>query len=252
MTRVFSQEEQLRAMMRFEWALMCALEKHGIAEAGSSEVMESLADAILAGFVHAESIEREAKDAGNVAIPFVRQLTAKVKARSESAARAVHLGATSQDVLDSVLVLQIRDGVKLLDEAIEELDRALVIQVRAHRHTMLLGRTWLQPGPPTTLGLKLAGTLAALRRRSGSYPFRSQTGAGARIRGRGGHAGRAGNGWGRGFGRVGAHSRSAGARVALAHAAGQPCRDGAGARDSDWNPWEIRKGHCPPDADGSW
>ena len=161
MTRVFSPAEQLRAMMRFEWALMCALEKHGIAEAGSSEALESLLDA---RFVDAESIEREAKDAGNVAIPFVRQLTAKVKARSESAARAVHLGATSQDVVDSALVLQMRDGVRLLDEAIEELDRALVIQVRTHRHTMLLGRTWLQPGPPTTLGLKLAGTLAALRR----------------------------------------------------------------------------------------
>jgi 3-carboxy-cis,cis-muconate cycloisomerase len=161
MTRVFSPAEQLRAMMRFEWALMCALEKHGIAEAGSSEALESLLDA---RFVDAESIEREAKDAGNVAIPFVRQLTAKVKARSESAASAVHLGATSQDVVDSALVLQMRDGVRLLDEAIEELDRALVIQVRTHRHTMLLGRTWLQPGPPTTLGLKLAGTLAALRR----------------------------------------------------------------------------------------
>ncbi len=161
MTRVFSQEEQLRAMMRFEWALMCALEKHGIAEAGSSEVLESLLDA---GFVDVETIEREAKDAGNVAIPFVRQLTAKAKAQSETAARAIHLGATSQDVLDSALVLQMRDGVKLLDEAIEELDRALIIQVRAHRQTVLLGRTWLQPGPPATLGLKLAGTLAALRR----------------------------------------------------------------------------------------
>jgi len=36
--------------------------------------------------------------------------------------------------------------------------------VAAHRETLLTGRTWLQPGPPTTLGLKLAGTLAALRR----------------------------------------------------------------------------------------
>ncbi len=165
MTRVFSGKAQLRAMMRFEWALLCALEKQGIAEAGSSQVLQSLLDADFgAGFVDVESIEREAKNAGNVAIPFVRQLTAKVKARSESAARAVHLGATSQDVLDSALVLQIREGLKLLDAAIEELDRALADQVRAHRQTVLLGRTWLQPGPPTTLGLKLAGTLAALRR----------------------------------------------------------------------------------------
>src|SRR5580658_4147890 len=45
MTRVFSQQGQLRAMMRFEWALTCALEKHGLAETGSSQVLESLLDA---------------------------------------------------------------------------------------------------------------------------------------------------------------------------------------------------------------
>ena len=76
-----------------------------------------------------------------------------------------------------------REGVKLLDEAIEELDRTLVIQVRAHRHTVLLGRTWLQPGPPATLGLKLAGTLAALRRDRDRIAFRGRTGAGASVRG---------------------------------------------------------------------
>ena len=69
---------------------MCALERHGIAEAGSSAVLGSLADSDFgAGFVDVETIEREAKNAGNIAIPFVRQLTAKVKGRSESAARAL-------------------------------------------------------------------------------------------------------------------------------------------------------------------
>lgn len=46
----------------------------------------------------------------------------------------------------------------------ERLDAALVKQVRAQRETLITGRTWLQAGPPTTLGLKLAGTLAAVRR----------------------------------------------------------------------------------------
>ena len=161
MTRVFSPRRQLRAMMRFEWALTCALERHGVTEAGSSAVLELLLDS---NFVDVETIERDAKDAGNIAIPFVRQLTAEVKTRSERAARAIHLGATSQDVLDSALVLQIREAIKLLEEAIEQLDVALVSQVREYRHTVLTGRTWLQPGPPTTLGLKLAGTIAALRR----------------------------------------------------------------------------------------
>jgi 3-carboxy-cis,cis-muconate cycloisomerase len=161
MTHVFSQGEQLRAMMRFEWALTWALEQQGIAEAASSAVLESMLDA---GFVDIPSLERDARAAGNIAIPFVRQLTAKVSARSETAARAIHLGATSQDVLDSALVLQLREAILLLLEGLEQLDRALVDQVRAHRDTVLMGRTWLQAGPPTTLGLKLAGTLAAVRR----------------------------------------------------------------------------------------
>jgi 3-carboxy-cis,cis-muconate cycloisomerase len=161
MTRVFSQLGQLRGMMRFEWALTCALEKHGLADAGSNKVLESLLDA---DFVDAALLVQDARAAGNIAIPFVKQLTAQVKARSEMAARSIHLGATSQDVLDSAVVLQIREALQLLDVAIEQLEGALATQVREHRHTVLMGRTWLQAGPPTTLGLKLAGSLAALRR----------------------------------------------------------------------------------------
>jgi 3-carboxy-cis,cis-muconate cycloisomerase len=161
MTRIFSPAEQLRAMMRFEWALTCALEKQGLAAPGSGAVLESLLDA---GFVELESLQREARDAGNIAIPFVRQLTAAVRYRDEAASSAIHLGATSQDVLDSALVLEMGDALNLLKAAIERLDRALAAQIGAHRETLLAGRTWLQAGPPTTLGLKLAGTLDALRR----------------------------------------------------------------------------------------
>jgi 3-carboxy-cis,cis-muconate cycloisomerase len=161
MTRVFSQQAQLRAMMRFEWALTCALEKHGLAETGSNKVLESLLDA---DFVDTALLAQDARAAGNIAIPFVKQLTARVKGRSEVAARSIHLGATSQDVLDSALVLQIREALDLLDAAIDQLERVMIKQVGEHRHTVLMGRTWLQAGPPTTLGLKLAGSLAALRR----------------------------------------------------------------------------------------
>jgi 3-carboxy-cis,cis-muconate cycloisomerase len=161
MTRVFSQEGQLRAMMRFEWALTCALEKNGLAETGSNKVLESL---LGAGFVDDALLVRDARASGNIVIPFVKQLTAQVKDRSEPAARSIHFGATSQDVLDSALVLQIREALLLLEAAIDELEGALIAQVRKHRHTVLMGRTWLQAGPPTTLGLKLAGSLAALRR----------------------------------------------------------------------------------------
>jgi 3-carboxy-cis,cis-muconate cycloisomerase len=114
--------------------------------------------------VDIEALRSRALDAGNVAIPFVEQLTAQAERMNADAARVIHLGATSQDVLDTALVLQMREGVRLLLIAMDRLDVALAAQVRLHAVTVLTGRTWLQPGPPTTLGLKLAGTLTALRR----------------------------------------------------------------------------------------
>ncbi|UWZ85573.1 lyase family protein [Occallatibacter riparius] len=161
MAHAFSPEAQLRAMARFEWALTCALEKAGLAETGSSSILESLLDI---EFVNFESLQREARDVGNIAIPFVRQLTSAVKQRDEAASRAIHLGATSQDLLDTALMLQIRVAGSLLNSSLDRLEIALTKQIRDHAHTILTGRTWLQPGPPTTLGLKLAGTLTALRR----------------------------------------------------------------------------------------
>jgi 3-carboxy-cis,cis-muconate cycloisomerase len=161
MASVFSPQAQLRAMTRFEWALSSALEATGIAEAGSAAALEKL---LGADFVDPVSLLRVAKESGNIAIPFVRQLIAAVKAQSEIPARSVHLGATSQDVLDSALVMQMKAALYLLEQAMMRLDAALMEQVSRHRNTVMLGRTWLQSGPPVTLGLKLAGVLSALRR----------------------------------------------------------------------------------------
>jgi 3-carboxy-cis,cis-muconate cycloisomerase len=161
MNEIFSARGQLRAMMRFEWALSCALEKAGIAEPGSGSALEALLDA---EFVDADALQREAVDAGNIAIPFVQQLTAKVSERNAAAARTIHLGATSQDVLDTALVLQMREGLRLIRAAMDRMNEALARRVRAHSGTIMTGRTWLQAGPPTTLGLKLAGTISALKR----------------------------------------------------------------------------------------
>lgn len=161
MTETFSLLRQLRAMMRFEWALTSALEKQGIAEVGSGRALESLLDA---KFVDKELLERDGLEAGNIAIPFVKQLTAAVERENEAASRTIHLGATSQDVLDTALVLQMQEALRLILDAMGRLDLALAKQVQTHAETVMTGRTWLQPGPPTTLGLKFAGTLAALRR----------------------------------------------------------------------------------------
>lgn len=161
MDRVFSVSHQLQQMTRFEWALSAALESTGQANVGTAAAIEPFLDA---AFVDLPSLFLQARQAGNLAIPFVHQLTAAVRKRNETAARSIHFGATSQDVLDTALVLQMREAIALLLADIAELDRCLAEQARVHAGTILAGRTWLQDGPPTTLGLKIAGWLAALRR----------------------------------------------------------------------------------------
>jgi 3-carboxy-cis,cis-muconate cycloisomerase len=161
MDRVFSRTNQLRQMVRFEWALSVALESAGIAREGTAAALEPF---LTADFVDGPELDARARSAGNLAIPFVGQLTAAVRGCDEEAARLIHLGATSQDVLDTALVLQIGEALKLIDASLRDLDEQWARLARAHAGTVLTGRTWLQAGPPVTLGLKIAGWLAALRR----------------------------------------------------------------------------------------
>jgi 3-carboxy-cis,cis-muconate cycloisomerase len=158
---IFSLPHQLACMTRFEWALIAALEANGVVPGGSAGVVEPLLDA---GFADAHAIRAESERAGNIAIPFVRALTAAVRERDEAVARFVHFGATSQDVLDTALALQMREALGLLQTELAKLGTSLEALARAHRETILAGRSWLQAGPPVTLGLKAASWLNAIRR----------------------------------------------------------------------------------------
>nr|GFD58618.1 hypothetical protein [Tanacetum cinerariifolium] len=83
-------------------------------------------------------------------------------ARNPTAERYVHMGATSQDVMDSGLVLQLRDAIALLERDLAELAEALCGQAQRYAATPLAGRTWLQQATPVTLGMKIAGWLGAI------------------------------------------------------------------------------------------
>jgi 3-carboxy-cis,cis-muconate cycloisomerase len=158
---IFSLTRQLQCMTEFERALTTALEYAGRTARESSAAFDSLADA---AFIDTASLMHESQSAGNIAIPFVRQLTAAIRLRHPEAAGDIHLGATSQDLLDTALVLQMREALATVHRDLHKLDKTLTALVREHAQTMLVGRTWLQDGPPVTLGLKAAGWLAALRR----------------------------------------------------------------------------------------
>lgn len=111
-----------------------------------------------------QQIAGAAVQAGNLAIPLVKFLTAEVKAVDGDAARYVHWGATSQDVMDTGLVLQLREAFHLVDEQLRGVCTKLAELADANRATPIAARTWLQQAVPTTLGLKFAGWLDALHR----------------------------------------------------------------------------------------
>ena len=161
MDRIFCLPHQLQAMTRFEAALTAALEANGLASPGAAQVLASLEDA---AFVDVPVLLEQSLLASNLAIPFVRQLTEAVRLRDPQAAASVHRGATSQDVLDTAQVLQLREALDPIRRDLDAIDSSLVTLARTHAGTLLAGRTWLQQGPPITLGLKVAGWIEALRR----------------------------------------------------------------------------------------
>jgi 3-carboxy-cis,cis-muconate cycloisomerase len=101
---------------------------------------------------------------GNSAIPLVKALGKLIASEDAGAERYVHLGATSQDVMDTGLVLQLRRALELLDTDLARLGTVLAAQAQRYADVPLAGRTWLQHATPVTLGMKIAGWLGAVTR----------------------------------------------------------------------------------------
>lgn len=161
MALVFSDRGCIQRLLDFEAALARAEAVLGIIPRTAAELIASECRADLFDM---DALSQDAAVAGNLAIPVVRMLIDLVGKRDSEAARWVHWGATSQDAIDTGLVLQLRAALDLLDADLERLSAALANLAERHRHTVQLGRTWLQPGPPITFGLKAVGWLSAVER----------------------------------------------------------------------------------------
>ncbi|HEX9413663.1 MAG TPA: 3-carboxy-cis,cis-muconate cycloisomerase [Ktedonobacterales bacterium] len=158
MARIWSGEMMVRYMCAFEAALARAEAQTGVIPQAAAE---AIAAACVSGPLDVPAIFREAALAGTPAIPLVRMLEERV----EAAARGyVHWGATSQDVIDTALVLQMRDGLGLLRARMLALGDACAALADEHRHTLMVGRTLLQQALPITFGLKAARWLALTTR----------------------------------------------------------------------------------------
>jgi len=142
----------LAAMAQVEQAWLDALARAGIAP-GTAD---------LAGVVGTEDLDAVARAAEGAGNP-VPVLVALWRSRARGhAAGWVHRGLTSQDVVDTSLVLLLRDAVQRVLEEVYSHVGALAALAEAHRHTLMAGRTLTQHAVPMTFGLKAAGWLTGV------------------------------------------------------------------------------------------
>jgi 3-carboxy-cis,cis-muconate cycloisomerase len=151
----------LQHMLDFEAALARAEAATGVIPASAAD---TIAKACRAESFDLAALAEAATRSGNLAIPLVKALTADVARADADAARYVHWGATSQDVIDTATMLGLRAAI---DALLADIDRAIAGFAKLatrHRDTAMVARTWLQHALPMPFGLKLAEYAAALHR----------------------------------------------------------------------------------------
>ncbi len=170
MSTAFSAEAHVRGMLAFEAALARSEARAGIIP---QEAANTIAARCRAELFDVTALYREAAVAGTPAIPLVRELSERV---GSDAQKFVHWGATSQDAIDTALMLQMREGLDLLVDGLYGVCAACATLAEQHRHTLMAGRTLLQHALPITFGLKAARWLAlALRQAHALRECRKRT-----------------------------------------------------------------------------
>jgi 3-carboxy-cis,cis-muconate cycloisomerase len=146
----------LQAMLDAEAALAIAEARAGLIPPAAAKIIAGCCDAAR---FDPEEIGREGRAAGNPVAPLVKALTAEVPG---DAARHVHRGATSQDIVDTAAMLVARQALGLILIEVDGVAAACARLADTHRMTLMAGRTLLQQALPITFGLKAAGWLIAV------------------------------------------------------------------------------------------
>ena len=156
--RIFSDAHFIAEMLRVEVSLARAQERLGIIPEGAAARIAEAAEALDVDMAQIwQSMERS----GIPTIGMIDQLRDAVGGDSAS---YVHWGATTQDIMDTALVLQIRDALDLMDSELRQIIANLASLADKHRLTVMAGRTKSQQALPISFGLKAAGWLAPLAR----------------------------------------------------------------------------------------
>jgi 3-carboxy-cis,cis-muconate cycloisomerase len=159
---IFGDEAFLDRCVEVEAALARAQGRLGIIPAEAGEAITRAVSALANGrrALDLVRLKKETETVGYPILPLVRQLAEW----AGDYGRYVHWGATTQDIMDTAVVLQIRAGLDLLDEDLTAIRGHLVELSRRYRDTPMAGRTHLQHALPVTFGYKAAVWLSALDR----------------------------------------------------------------------------------------
>ncbi len=157
MRAAFSEEAWFARMVEVEGALARAEGAVGVVP---QEAAAAISDVCSSFQPDMAVLKTGTERVGYPVLPLVRQIAAA----SGSSGGYVHWGATTQDIMDTGLVLQVRAGLDLIEADLTRLMKALIGAARTYRDAPMVGRTHLQHALPITFGLKCAGWLAPLTR----------------------------------------------------------------------------------------
>ncbi len=157
MRNVFSDETLVARYVDVEVALAKAQARLGVIPEAAGRDIAARCDARGIDF---ESLKKKTDVVGYPIVGLVAQLSAQCG----EAGRYVHWGATTQDIMDTALVLQLREALDLVETDLAALDAALSQLARTHRMTVMAGRTHLQQALPITFGYKAAVWLSMIQR----------------------------------------------------------------------------------------
>lgn len=158
---LFDAPALVQAMLSMEQALAQAQVAQGLVPATALEAITQACDVQRYDL---DALLQAGRRAGSLAIPLVKMLTAEVAKADPQAARHVHAGSTSQDVLDTAMAMQSRQAVDLIDTRLAELIPLLRDLALTHAATPVLARTLMQPATVTSFGFKAAQWCLMLQR----------------------------------------------------------------------------------------
>jgi 3-carboxy-cis,cis-muconate cycloisomerase len=157
MRAVFSDENLLKCYVEAEVALAVAQGRLGVIPLEAADAIARLAPRVG---LDRDLLKHEAENVGYPILGLVRQLSAKLG----EAGRYVHWGATTQDIMDTGTVLQIRAALAIVERDLAAVSAALANLASKYRDTAMPGRTHLQQALPITFGYKCAIWLSMMQR----------------------------------------------------------------------------------------